>query len=80
MAKKRFIKIPKRIDVKCYDCDYINRLEVPENDTIHQFECKNCKKIIRAPVTQCCIICAFTDKKCSLNSKIEARAKGLMLR
>jgi len=79
MAKKKFLKIPKRIDIKCPNCDYIMRLEVREDNLINSVECKNCKNIIKTPVTQCCIICAFSDKKCPPNLKIEAKAKGLVL-
>ncbi len=78
--KKTFIKIPKRVDVKCPKCDSINRLQVPDQGTINSFQCNNCSQLIRPPITQCCIICAFSDKKCPLNSKIEAHAKGLGLR
>jgi len=80
MAKKRFLNVPKRIDVKCPNCDKINRLDVPQEGIINSFECKECKNNVKTPITQCCIICAFSDKKCPLNSKIEAKSKGLVLR
>jgi hypothetical protein len=80
MARRKFLKIPKRVDIKCPKCDYINRLDVPEGRILNSFECKKCKELIKTPITQCCIICAFSKKKCSLNSKIEAKARGLILR
>ncbi|MEI6058195.1 MAG: hypothetical protein WCP89_00300 [archaeon] len=81
-AKKRIIKIPKRVTIKCPFCSNPNRLDVPEDKLINSFECKNksCKQIIKTPITQCCIICAFSKTKCPYNLKVQARAKGLELR
>jgi Zn ribbon nucleic-acid-binding protein len=78
--KKKFVKIPKRVSVKCPNCETMNGLKVVPGESIQQFECKNCKQITRNPITQCCIICAFTDRKCPVNLKIEAHTKGLEVR
>jgi len=80
MAKKRIQKIPKRVTLKCPFCDKNNRIDVPEQGTIHSLECRHCKQLIKTPMTQCCIICAFTKTKCPYNLKVEANAKGLQLR
>ena len=79
-ARKRILKIPKRVTIKCPNCNYKNRLDVPENELLNSFECKNCKQLIKTPTVQCCIICAFSKTKCPYNLKIQARAKGLELR
>jgi len=80
MTRKKILKIPKRVSVKCPCCEKINRLQVPLAGTINSFECKSCKQIIKPPITQCCVICAFTKTKCPLSLRIEANAKGLELR
>lgn len=80
MGRKRVVKIPRRANVKCPKCSAINRLNVPEENIINFFQCKNCKEIISTPASSCCIICAFSDKKCPLNLKIEAKAKNLEIR
>lgn len=80
-AKKRILKIPKRVTIKCPFCSKPNRVEVSEN-LINSLECKNksCKQTIKTPITQCCIICAFSKTKCPYNLKVQAKAKGLELR
>jgi hypothetical protein len=79
-AKKRIQKIPKRATIKCPSCHSSNRLEVPLDRIINSFECSSCKQTIKTPISDCCIICAFSNKKCPTNLKIEAKAKGLELR
>lgn len=79
-AKKRIQKIPKRVTVKCPKCSANMRLEVPLEGIINSFECKSCKEKIITPISDCCIICAFSNKKCPLNLRIEAKAKNLELR
>ena len=79
-AKKRIQKIPSKVTVKCPKCGKNNRLNVPQDRILNFFQCTSCKEITTTPIASCCIVCAFTKKKCPINLKIEARAKGLELR
>jgi len=80
MAKKKYLKVPRKVNVKCPKCSSINRLDIPEDRLINSFSCKQCKETIITPISSCCIICAFSNKKCLTNLKIEAKAKNLELR
>ncbi len=82
MPRKRVIKIPKTAMVKCPGCENRSRMKVPQNpqDTLQFFECKKCKQKITTPVARCCIICAFSSKKCATSLTAEARAGGLEIR
>jgi hypothetical protein len=80
MAKKRIQKIPKLVNIKCPFCDYKMRLNVPIDRSIQSTECKSCEQLIRTPLTQCCVVCAFSDKKCPSTLIIEAKLEGLEIR
>jgi peptide subunit release factor 1 (eRF1) len=79
-ARKRVQKIPQRVTLKCPKCHASNRVEVPLDRIINSFQCKNCKEEIRTPISSCCVICAFSNKKCPTNLLIEAKAKNLEVR
>ena len=80
MGKKRVVKLPKSVKIKCPNCLQGFRLDVPEKDTFQTIDCPKCQQKITTPMTQCCIVCAYSDKKCPSSLLIEARYKGLEIR
>lgn len=80
MAKKRVIKIPINAKIKCPKCGSLSIRKVPLDSSPQYFDCDKCNERIQTPLTSCCIICAFTNKKCVSSSLMEARAKGLEVR
>lgn len=80
MGRKRVLKIPKTVTIKCPFCEKNTRFKVEVNSGIQSIECNKCKQIINTPASQCCVICAFSDKKCPYSLAEEANAKGLKIR
>jgi phage FluMu protein Com len=78
--RKTILKIAKRVKLKCPKCSEMTQLEVPEDGSPQFFECSKCSEKIKTPLMQCCVICAFSDKRCSRSSIMEAHARGLELR
>jgi len=56
------------------------RAEIPKDSIINSFECKKCGQKTITPIMKCCIICAFSGKKCAPSSIMEAKMKGLEIR
>ncbi len=80
MGRKKILRISKTAKIKCNNCSVISARKVPEDSSPGYFDCDKCNMRITVPVTQCCVICAFTKKKCVPSLKMEARIKGLELR
>lgn len=80
MAKKRVMKIPKNADLKCPLCNEINRAKVSIDNCPQSFTCPKCDQTVRNPITQCCIICAFSNNRCPRTLYMEAKVKGLILK
>ena len=80
MAKKRIQKIPKNVLLKCPHCSEKSKAIVSIENCPQIYVCPKCSQEVRNPVTQCCIICAFSDKKCPRTLFMEAQVKGLELR
>ena len=78
--KKSVIKIPLQVIIKCPFCENKMKIKVPANSSVHSLECKKCKQMIQTPITKCCLICAFSNKKCPDELLQEAHAKGLEIR
>jgi len=78
--KKQYLKIPKIAEMKCPNCSAVSRRKVPLDASPQFFDCDKCNAHIQTPVTSCCIICAFTDKKCIPSLKMEAKIKNLEVR
>ena len=78
MGRKRIIKLPKTAMIKCPNCDKKSRINVPIDSLLNYFDCKKCKQKIETPIMKCCIICAFSNKKCSQSLIMEA--KGLRIK
>ena len=79
MGRKRVIKIPKNAKIKCPNCNKISLRKVPEKESPQYFDCDKCSKRTQAPITSCCIICAFTKTKCVPSLLLEAKSKNLKI-
>jgi len=53
-----------KANIKCPDCGYIQKIEIPERKCLPFYKCEGCQKIVPAPKENCCVICAYSDKKC----------------
>ena len=80
MGRKRVIKIPKSVTIKCPKCSANSRLTVDKDRSPQFFECKKCKVMINTPVSKCCIICSYSNKKCPPSLTLEAYSKKLMIK
>ena len=80
MRRKKIQEIPKNVTIKCPFCLKSNRAIVSIDNCPQFFICPKCEKEVRNPLTSCCIICAFSNKKCPRTLFAEAKVKGLELR
>lgn len=80
MGRKRVMKIPKNVMLKCPLCLEKSKAIVSDERCPQQFTCPKCNQLVRNPITQCCVICAFSNKKCPYSLKMEAAVKGLEIR
>jgi len=69
MGRKKKLKIPKSALIKCPHCSKRSRVPVSENDGLYHYECKKCKHKLEIPASQCCLICAYSNKECALTLK-----------
>jgi len=51
-------------DLKCPACGFVEKVEIPENACMHMRKCGGCGRLMKTPEGYCCIICAYSDKKC----------------
>lgn len=80
MAHKKFIKIPKIVAITCRNCGKRCRRAVKIDDCPQYFDCDACGQRMQTPVSACCIICAFTNKKCPASLVMESKIKKLEIR
>ena len=80
MAKKKSVTIYRRITVKCPFCGKNQRVDAPEDRLLTSLECNKCKQKISTPIMKCCIICAFSKKRCPQGLLMEAKIKHLEIR
>jgi len=80
MPKKRYIKIPRVISIKCRNCGKISRRKAENNECPQYFDCDKCGQRMFTPPSSCCIICAFTGKKCPASLVMESKTKGWGIR
>ena len=78
--KKRLIKIPKIIILKCPNCSEKSKARVDIKNCPQSFTCPKCSSLIRNNLMNCCVICAFSSKKCPRTLYMEAKVKGLEIR
>lgn len=55
--------------LKCPKCEFIEEVKIPEGICLQFHECKDCGELISTPEDFCCIICAYSDKKCGVSLK-----------
>ena len=80
MAKKRIQKIPKSVLLQCPHCKVKSKAIVSIDNCPQSFICPKCEQPVINPITQCCVICAYSNKKCPRTLYMEAKVKGLELR
>lgn len=80
MAKKRIQKIPKNVMLKCPSCSEKSKAIVSVENSPQNYICPKCDIEVRNPLTQCCVICAFSGKACPRRMYMEAKVKGLEIR
>lgn len=80
MAKKRVQKIPKTAMLTCPHCSKKSKALVSIDNCPQSFVCPKCNQEVRNPITQCCVICAYSKKKCPRTLYMNAKVKGLELR
>ena len=54
-------------NLKCPFCGNIMKVEIPQNRCLIILKCKKCQKFIETPKGECCVICAYSDKKCPVH-------------
>ena len=64
MPRKKKLKIPKSVMIKCPKCGKRSRAQIPEGSCLYFYKCKKCKHKLEIPASQCCIICAYSKKEC----------------
>ena len=80
MARKKLVRIPRIATLKCPRCGKNQRVPVPEDSLLNFFNCNKCREKISTPISDCCVICAFSKKKCSQSLKMEAKIKNLEIK
>jgi len=78
--RKRMIKIPEVVTIKCPHCGKGSRAKVSIEVCPQVFTCEKCKREVRAPINSCCLICAFSKTKCPRSLWAEACVKGLEIK
>ncbi|MGV8142063.1 MAG: hypothetical protein ACP5NS_00320 [Candidatus Pacearchaeota archaeon] len=78
--KKKFQKIPKSVMLKCPACASKSKALVSIVSSPQSYICPKCNVEVRNPLTQCCVICAFSGKLCPRNLYMYAKVNGLELR
>ena len=78
--KKIFVRLPKLASINCLHCGKKSRRKVPFDSSPQYFDCDKCGQRTKTPMTQCCVICAFTEKKCAPTLRMKAMANGLSIK
>jgi len=78
--KKKVIRLPKVVVIKCANCGKLSKRKVPHDSSPSYFDCDKCGKRMETPSSSCCIICAFTKTKCIPSLLMEAKIRGLEIR
>ncbi len=56
-------------NLKCPKCGFVQEVEIPQDACLAFHRCKSCKQMISTPKGFCCVICAYSDKKCPTSVK-----------
>lgn len=57
----------KTANLKCPYCGYIMKVEIPEDRCLAFLKCEKCQRLITLPEEKCCVVCAYSDKKCPMS-------------
>lgn len=76
--KKSIQKIPNNLVLVCPHCGKSTKAHVSIENSPVKYECPKCKKIVERPLSQCCVICAYSKNKkpCPRVLYMEAKVKG----
>ena len=80
MSHRKYVKIPKIVEITCRHCGEKSRRAPPIDGSPQYFDCDACGQRMTTPVSACCIICAYTNKKCPASLIMEAKIKKLEIR
>ena len=80
MSRKKVMLIPKIATIKCPFCGKGTRVDVSPEKNIYFLDCDKCKNRMETPQSKCCLVCAFSKKRCPASLMREAQMKGLELR
>lgn len=56
-----------KASMKCPECGFVKKVDIPETSCMVFWKCPGCGKMISAPKGECCVICAYSDKKCPVH-------------
>lgn len=56
----------KTANLKCPFCGYIQKVKIPQTGCLVFHKCEKCQKLITTPKSKCCVICAYSDRKCPM--------------
>ncbi len=57
----------EKAKIECPQCKYVQEIEIPDNKCLPFYRCDGCRKVISSPQDICCVICAYSDKKCPVS-------------
>ncbi|MDO8428872.1 MAG: GDCCVxC domain-containing (seleno)protein [Candidatus Diapherotrites archaeon] len=57
----------KSAQLVCPFCRTQQTVTIPENQCMAFYNCTNCKKLIQPKENSCCVICDYSNKKCSVS-------------
>jgi len=70
--KQKKVRLSKNVSVKCPFCGKINKIPTPEG-ALYKLNCKKCKQDLEVPKSQCCLLCAYANKKCIPSLKMSGQ-------
>jgi len=80
MSRKKRVIIPNSATIKCPHCSKNTRVSLFNDTYIGNLTCKKCKQKIETPPAHCCVVCAFSKKKCPQSLILEAKIKNLEIK
>ncbi|MBM3247004.1 hypothetical protein FJZ17_00460 [Candidatus Pacearchaeota archaeon] len=81
-AKKRVQKIAEYVILVCPHCKKGTKAHVDIENCPQSYTCPKCKQEVRKPVSECCVICAYSKngKPCPRTLYMKAKVKNLEIR
>jgi len=59
----------KKNILRCPECSFVQKEEMPTDACVPFYVCDNCKKTIPAKKGDCCVFCSYSDQTCPLAFK-----------